>query len=89
MIRLLISYGADPTPAMLGAVKANNTDLVKFLMEKGASVMDSDLMNAATENGNFVLVELFVENGTNPNDGNHHGFSSLLYNFNHSNILLL
>jgi ankyrin repeat protein len=69
MVRMLVEFGANPNPAMLGAVKANNTELVTFLVDKGAETTDPNLLTSATENGNFVLVEMLIDRGANPNDG--------------------
>ncbi len=69
MVKWLIARKLDvKTPDQRGwtpnmrAVDAGRTEVVKFLLSKGAKIIDTDLLRAAT-NGHVAMVELLLANG--------------------------
>ena len=78
-----LAAGADPTQELSNAVIADDHDRIKFLVEKGADVNQSDnqggtpLTNAARQRKN-ELVELLIKLGADVNKPNGNGMTALV-----------
>ena len=69
MLDLLISYGGKPQTALEEAVNLGNIDLTRYLISKGASVTNAELIQKAVALDNAQLSALLLATeDVNPND---------------------
>jgi ankyrin repeat protein len=97
LVKMLLAHGAEPNHEIKGkratpivyAACSNNLEVLKLLLEKGASVKNyfgcdreaytlGPPLNAATLNGNSEFVRLLIENGADPNATDENGFTSVM-----------
>ena len=86
--RQMLLGGADPnsstggTPPLVGAVQADNPEMVKLLLEHGANPNSSTGVTppliVAIQSNNPEMVKLLLDHGANPNSRNSRGESAML-----------
>lgn len=66
MVKLLLKYGAEPTPGLCRAVENNNLEMVKYLVEQGARPT-RELV--CIKECNFDMIKYLVTNEADPSEG--------------------
>ena len=70
IIKLLLEYGAEPSIAICDAIKTGNLDVVEYLVEKGASLVDGgvDPLFLACQYNHPYIAQFLIEKGLIPSN---------------------
>lgn len=83
MVKLLLSYGADPSLAdsqgmtPLAAAVQNNHPDIAVLLPGASPLLDPESLLDAARNGDYKRVRSFLANGYRVNVADAHGFTAL------------
>ncbi|MCP4602721.1 MAG: hypothetical protein GY847_19765 [Proteobacteria bacterium] len=83
--KIFDKFGGGILPLHLAA-KSENEDLVRFLIEKGATYKPNELLKYAADGGLEKTVELAIAQGADINSKDHHGWTPLHYAARSGNV---
>ncbi len=69
MVKLLVENKADPNLAMVEAVEAESVPITEYLLDKGATVANPEIIKKAVDTDNVEMTKVLIEKGkADPND---------------------